>query len=106
MGLFDQTTTGPGHLPVNTEGVKADIENVIQSISSGNPNMEKIKEAAGDLLDTAASILSNHGIGQMTGSDPSAQPAGGIVEHLRDGLGLNSAALDSLRQTAEELKNK
>lgn len=93
-------------MPVNTEGIKTDLGNVIQSISSGNADMEKIKEAGGDLLDTAASILSNHGIAHMTGSDPSAHTAGGIVEQLRDGLGLNSPALDSLRKTAEELKNK
>ncbi|HTR28298.1 MAG TPA: hypothetical protein VMH27_03455 [Puia sp.] len=98
----------------NTDRIKADIDTVMQSIATGNPDTEKIKEAGSDLLNTAASILSNTGIDHLTGGDTAGQTAGGtsaqaageIVKKLRDGLGLDGHALDGLRQAAEELKNK
>jgi|GEM_PF-4453252 len=106
MGLFDQTSTGPANGPINTDRIKTDVETVIQSIASGNPDTEKIKEAGSDLLNTAASILSNQGIDQLTGGGASEETAGGILKRLRDGLGLDGHALDGLRQAAEQLKNK
>ncbi|HEV9037937.1 MAG TPA: hypothetical protein VGQ51_14980 [Puia sp.] len=106
MGLFDQTPTGPANDPLNTNRIKTDIETVIQSMASGNPDTEKIKEAGSDLLNTAASILSNQGIDQLTGGGAPEEAAGGIFKRLRDGLGLDSHALDGLKQAAEQLKNK
>jgi hypothetical protein len=109
MGLFDQTPGGPGNDPINTERIKADINTVMQSIATGNPDTEKIKEAGSDLLNTAASILSDHGIDQMAGGaggGASEEAAGGILKKLRDGLGLDGNALNGLKQAAEELKNK
>src|SRR5579872_6992274 len=106
MGLFDQTPTGPGNDPINTQRIKADIDTVMQTIATGNPDTEKIKEAGSDLLNTAASILSNPGIDQLTGGGAPEQAAGNIVKKLRDGLGLDGHMLDGLRQAAEEFKNK
>jgi hypothetical protein len=108
----------------NEERIKADVNAVIQSAASGQPDLEKLKEAGSDILNTAASLLSNSGIDQLTGGGAAAQTAGGgaatqtagggaaahtagdIVKKLRDGLGLDSHALDGLKQAAEELKNK
>ncbi len=106
MELFDQLPTGTNGSPIDTQRIKADIDTVMQSMATGNPDTEKIKAAGSDLLNTAASILSNHGIDQLTGSDPSAKAAGGIMEKLRDAVGLDGHALDGLKQAAEELKNK
>lgn len=106
MGLFDQTPTGSGNDPLNTQRIKADVDAVMQSIASGNPDTEKIKEAGSDLLNTAASILSNSGIDRMTGGGAPEEAAGGMLKKLRDGLGLDGNALDGLKQAAEELKNK
>jgi hypothetical protein len=69
----------------NEERIKADVNAVIQSVSNGQPDMEKLKEAGSDILNTAASVLSNDGI---------------------SGLGLDGNALDGLRKAADELKNK
>ena len=106
MGLFDQTPGGPGNDPINTERIRADINTVVQSIATGNPDTEKIKEAGSDILNIAASILSNHGIDQITGGGASEEGAGGILKKIRDGLGLDGNALDGLKQAAEELKSK
>lgn len=106
MELFDQTPTSPNNSPIDTQRIKADIDTVMQSMASGNPDTERIKAAGSDLLNTAASILSNHGIDQLTGGDPSAKAAGGIVEKLRNAIGLDGNALDGLQKAAEELKNK
>ena len=104
MGLFDQTPTGPANGPINTDRIKADIDTVIQSVAGGNPDTEKIKEAGSDLLNTAASILSNQGIDQLTGDGAPEEAAGGILKRLRDGLGLDDHALYGLKQAAEQLK--
>ena len=106
----------------NEERIKADINEVIQSVSSGQqPDMEKLKQAGSDILSTAASLLSNSGIDQLAGNggaapstgatsgvggDAAASAAGGILKKLRDGLGLNGNALDEIRNAADQLKNK
>jgi hypothetical protein len=77
----------------NEERIKADVNTVIQSMSNGQPDMGRLKEAGSDILSTAASLLSNAGIDGLTGG-------GG------DGLGLDGNALDGLRKAADELKNK
>ena len=86
--------------------IKAEINTVIQSVESGNPDQEKIRETGSDILNTAASLLSDRGIDQLTGASGPEEAAGGIIKRLRDGLGLDGHALDGLQQAAEELKNK
>ena len=73
----------------NEERIKADVNAVIQSVSNGQLDEARLKEAGSDILNTAASLLSNAGI-----------------DGLRDGLGLDGNALDGLRKAADELKNK
>jgi hypothetical protein len=98
----------------NEERIKADVNAVIQSAANGQPDMEKLKEAGSDILNTAASLLSNAGIDGLTGNgvggpasaEASAGEAGDIFKKLRDGLGLDGNALDGLRKAADELKNK
>jgi hypothetical protein len=97
----------------NEERIKADVNAVIQSAANGQPDMEKLKEAGSDILNTAASLLSNAGIDGLTGgaagpasANASAGEAGDIFKKLRDGLGLDGNALDGLRKAADELKNK
>lgn len=97
----------------NEERIKADVNAVIQSAAGGQPDVEKLKVAGSDILNTAASLLSNSGIDELTGAGSagpagngvSGEAAGGIFEKLRDGLGLNGNALDELRQAADKLKN-
>jgi hypothetical protein len=90
----------------NEERIKADVNTVIQSAANGQPDMAKLKEAGSDILNTAASLLSNSGIDGLTGSGTPAQAAGGIMKNLRDELGLNGNVLDEIRQAADKLKNK
>jgi hypothetical protein len=97
----------------NEERIKSDVNAVIQSVSNGQPDMERLKEAGSDILNTAASLLSNAGIDGLAGNggapssaEPSAGEAGDIMKKLRDGLGLDGNALDGLRKAADELKNK
>ncbi|HVS95755.1 MAG TPA: hypothetical protein VHE54_04685 [Puia sp.] len=104
MELLDQTPAGPASGPINTDRIKTDMDIVMQSIASGNPDTEKIREAGSDLINTAASILSNQGIDHLTGDGAPEEAAGGILKRLRDGLGLDGHALDGLKQAAEQLK--
>jgi hypothetical protein len=119
----------------NEERIKADVNSVIQSVSNGGqPDMERLKEAGGDILNTAAALLSNAGIDGLTGNSAGGGTAGSgvaggsglsglfggsagggsgaeaeagdIFKKLRDGLGLDGNALDGLRKAADELKNK
>jgi hypothetical protein len=100
----------------NEERIKADVNAVIQSASTGQPDMARLKEAGSDILSTAASLLSNAGIDGLTGNGGIGAPASGgsgaeaeagdIMKKLRDGLGLDGNALDGLRKAADELKNK
>lgn len=63
----------------NEERIKADVNSVIQSVSNGGqPDMERLKEAGSDILSTAASLLSNAGIDELTGNS-GATAAGGSV---------------------------
>ena len=73
----------------NEEKIKADVNAVIQSVGTGQPDVERLKEAGSDILSTAAALLSDSGI-----------------DGLREKLGLDGNALDGLRKAADELKNK
>jgi hypothetical protein len=97
----------------NEERIKADVNTVIQSVTNGQPDMERLKEAGSDILNTAASLLSNSGIDGLAGNggappsaEASASEAGDLMKKLRDGLGLDGNALNGLRKAADELKNK
>jgi hypothetical protein len=63
----------------NEERIKADVNSVIQSVSNGQPDMERLKEAGSDILSTAASLLSNSGIDGLTGNSGGGVTAGNGV---------------------------
>src|ERR1700722_17638738 len=91
----------------NEVRIKADVNAVIQSVSNGQPDEQRLKEAGSDILSTAASFLSNSGIDGLTGSGGGSEAeAGDIMKKLRDGLGLDGNALDGLRKAANDLNNK
>lgn len=60
----------------NEERIKADVNSVIQSVSNGQPDIGRLKEAGSDILNTAASLLSNTGIDGLTGNSASGGTAG------------------------------
>src|ERR1700710_1212892 len=62
----------------DTTKMKADINNIVSSLTSEQPDTNKLKQAASDILSKDASILSDSGIDQLTGKDPSASQAGAI----------------------------
>src|SRR5689334_8439556 len=81
----DQTTSVDKQSPLeDTAKIKSDINDMVNSITSGQPDANKLKAAASDLLLKDASILSDSGIDKLTGKDPSAKEAGDILKKFRD----------------------
>jgi hypothetical protein len=100
----DQTTSVDKQFPLeDTAKIKSDINDMVNSITSGQPDTNKLKAAASDLLSKDASILSDSGIDKLTGKDPSAKEAGDILKKFRDATGLTPAALDSIKKVAASL---
>ena len=87
----------------DTTKIKSDISDIVNSITSDNPDTTKLKKAASDVMSTDVSILSDSGINKLTGNDPSAKQAGAILKKLRDATGLTPAALDSMKKTISTL---
>ena len=83
--------------------IKSDLNDIVNSISTQQPDTVKLKNAAKDILSTDANILSDSGINRLTGNDPSAKQAGGVIKKIRDATGLTPAALDSLKKTISAL---
>lgn len=90
---------------MDTSKLKADLNNIISSISSGKPDTNKLKSAGSDILSTAASILSDSGIDKMGGNDndPAVIEAKNTMKKLRDATGITPQALDSMKQAAAKL---
>src|ERR1700761_1879720 len=64
----------------NEERIKADVNSVIQSVrNGGQPDMERLKEAGSDILSTAASLLSNAGIDELTGNSGTTAADGSVT---------------------------
>ena len=100
----DQTTSIDKQSPLDdTAKIKSDINDMVNSITSGQPDTNKLKAAASDLLSKDASILSDSGIDKLTGQDPSAKEAGNMLKKFRDATGLTPAALDSIKKVAASL---
>ena len=87
----------------DTTKIKSDISDIVNSITSDNPDTTKLKKAAGDIMSTDVNILSDSGINKLTGNDPSAKQAGAVLKKLRDATGLTPAALDSMKKTISTL---
>ena len=86
----------------DTAKIKSDITDMVNSISS-EPDTNKLKAAASDILSKDADILSDSGIDKLTGKDPSAKEAGDIIKKFRDATGLTPTALDSIKKAAASL---
>jgi len=89
---------------VDTAKIKSDLNDVVNSITSGKPDTNKLKAAASDILSTDAKILSDSGIDKLTGKDPSAKEAGDMLKKFRDATGITPAALDSIKKAAASLR--
>lgn len=87
----------------DTAKIKSDINDMVNSITSGKPDTTKLKNAAGDIISTDVNVLSDSGINKLTGSDPSAKQAGEMLKKFRDATGLTPAALDSIKKAAASL---
>lgn len=87
----------------DTAKIKSDVNDIVNSITTGEPDTNKLKAAASDILLKDASILSDSGIDKLTGKDPSAKDAGAMLKKFRDATGLMPAALDSIRKAAASL---
>src|SRR6201995_120934 len=85
---------------IDTTKLKNDLNTVVQSIESGHPDTEKLKEAGHDILNTAATVLSDTAIDKMTGHGGPEGTAGSILKKLRDSVGLSPDKLDSIRYAA------
>jgi len=91
---------------IDTSKFKSEINGVLSSLSSGEPDTAKLKAAASDILSTDAKVLSDSGIDRLYGNsnDPAVKAAGDALKKMRDGMGITPDKLDSIRKAASQLK--
>lgn len=99
-----QKTSSNQPAMVDTTKLKTDMNDLLNSIATGNPDTTKLKNAASDFLTTDATILSDSSIDKMYGNDPQAKEAAGLVKKWRDKMGITPAQLDSIKKAAASLK--
>lgn len=82
-----------------------DLDQMIGGALSGKPDTAQIKAAGADILSTAANVLSDSGISTISGgnADPSAAAAKNLLIRMRNSIGINPAALDSMRRAGKML---
>jgi hypothetical protein len=99
-------TADSSALLIDTTKLKSDFSDVITSVASGKPDTTKLKNAASDIMTTDAKILSDSGIDKMYGNsnDPAVKAAANTLKKMRNGMGLTSAKLDSMKKEAEKLR--
>jgi hypothetical protein len=90
-------------LDPDTNKIRSDVNDMVNSIISDKPDTNKLKDAAHDILSKGAGMLSDSGIDKLTGKDPSAKEAGDMLKKFRDATGLTPAALDSIKKAAASL---
>jgi hypothetical protein len=93
-------------LLIDTSKLKSEINGVLGSLASGQPDTAKLKAAAGDILSTDAKVLSDSGIDRLYGNsnDPAVKAASDALKKMRNGMGLTPDKLDSIRKAAGQLK--
>jgi hypothetical protein len=91
---------------IDTTKLKSEINGVLSSLSSGQPDTAKLKAAASDILSTDAKVLSDSGIDRLYGNsnDPAVKAASDALKKMRNGMGLTPDKLDSIRKAASQLK--
>ncbi len=94
-------------LLIDTTKLKSDFTDVLTSVASGKPDTTKLKNAASDIMTTDAKISSDSGIDKMYGNsnDPAVKAAANTLKKMRNGMGLTSDKLDSIKKEAEKLKS-
>jgi hypothetical protein len=99
----DETSASP---LLDTGKLQSDLSDMMSAVTSGNPDTTKLKNAAGDIMQTDASILSDSGIDKMYGNsnDPSVKAAANALKKMRDGMGITPDKLDSIKKAAAQLK--
>ena len=102
----DAKTPGDANPLIDTTKLKSEINGVLSSLSSGQPDTAKLKAAASDILSTDAKVLSDSGIDRLYGNsnDPAVKAAGDALKKMRNDMGLTPDKLDSLRKAASQLK--
>jgi hypothetical protein len=105
IGTQNAAKSADASLLIDTNTLKSDISDVINSISSGKPDTTKLKKAASDILNTDATVLSDSGIDALGGNsnDPAVKSAQNELKKMRDAIGITPAKLDSIRKAAAEL---
>jgi hypothetical protein len=91
---------------IDTGKLKSDINNLVESFTSGKPDTNKLKAVGADILSTTATVLSDTGISNMYGNsnDPAVNTAKNILIKMRNATGITPAALDSIRKAAATLQ--
>jgi hypothetical protein len=96
---------------IDTAKIRSDMNNVMDAITSAangkQPDTNKLKTTAADVLSTAAAVLSDSGIDKMGGNsnDPSVQSAKNMLVRMRNSSGITPAALDSMKKAVAELQS-
>jgi hypothetical protein len=96
---------------IDTAKIKSDMNNVMDAITSAasgeQPDTNKLKATAADVLSTAAKVLSDSGIAKMGDdkNDPSVQTAKEMLVRMRNASGITPAALDSMKKAVAELQS-
>ncbi|HSZ87729.1 MAG TPA: hypothetical protein VK787_16965 [Puia sp.] len=95
---------------IDTAKIKSDMNNVMDLVTSAasgkQPDTNKLKATAADVLSTAAAVLSDSGINKMGGdkNDPSVQAAKNMLVRMRNASGITPASLDSMKKAVAELQ--
>jgi hypothetical protein len=100
----DETLSGA---MIDTGKLQSDLNDMMSAVVSANPDTTKLKNAASDIMSTDASMLSDSGIDKMYGNskDPAVKVAANTLKKMRNGMGLTSDKLDSMKKEAEKLKS-
>jgi hypothetical protein len=99
------TGANPDKPLIDTQKLKSDLNDVLNSISSGKPDTNKLKAAASDILSTDATVLSDSGIDQFGGNsnDPAVKSAVEALKKMRNSIGITPDKLDSIKKAANQL---
>ena len=95
---------------IDTGKLKSDMNNMMDAITNAasgkQPDTNKLKAAAADVMTTATSVLSDSGIAKMYGNsnDPAVISARKTLIKMRNGIGITPAELESMKKTVEQLQ--
>ncbi|HLY68826.1 MAG TPA: hypothetical protein VKR53_03800 [Puia sp.] len=97
---------------IDTGKLKPGINSIIDAITIGasgkQPDTNKLKAAATDVLTTANAVLSDSAIAKMNANnnEPAVLAAKKTLITMRNGIGIRPAELDSMKKTVEQVAVK